>query len=282
MAKWADAIDDYTSWMRIAGKADGTIALRRYHLRQLAEANLRRSPWRISTDDLIRWMAAHDWQPGTRQTYVSTLRGFYGWAHRFRRARRNPAADLPPIRLPRRVPRPTPDDVWLAAMASASDRDRLVLALGSYAGMRRGEIAAARWDWIGADHIRVTGKGGHTRLVPLHPQLGELLDAERDRRKTGSYGSGYRYQPADDGGFLFPGRGTGTHLRPEAIGRAASRVLGPAWALHSTRHRFGTRAYAGSRDLAAVQDLLGHSSPTITRGYTRVSDHALRAAVDSV
>jgi len=51
--------------------------------------------------------------------------------------------------------------------------------------------------------------------------------------------------------------------------------------LHGLRHRFATRAYARSRDLRAVQELLGHASPAITQRYVAVSDMNLRAAMNA-
>ena len=47
---------------------------------------------------------------------------------------------------------------------------------------------------------------------------------------------------------------------------------------HMFRHRFATRILAGTSNLAATQDLLGHSSPTTTRIYARLSNANLAAA----
>jgi site-specific recombinase XerD len=51
------------------------------------------------------------------------------------------------------------------------------------------------------------------------------------------------------------------------------------WTAHTLRHRFATVAYAGERDLLAVQVLLGHSKPETTRLYVLIPDASLRAAV---
>ena len=57
-----------------------------------------------------------------------------------------------------------------------------------------------------------------------------------------------------------------------------SRALGGA-STHSLRHRAATAAYAGTRDLRAVQELLGHSRPETTAGYVLVPGGAVRAAM---
>jgi len=47
---------------------------------------------------------------------------------------------------------------------------------------------------------------------------------------------------------------------------------------HTLRHRYASRAYAGTRDLRAVQTLLGHSKPETTLRYTAIPDGGLQAA----
>jgi site-specific recombinase XerC len=50
------------------------------------------------------------------------------------------------------------------------------------------------------------------------------------------------------------------------------------YTMHTLRHRFGTRAYRGSRNLRAVQELLGHASIATTERYTAIDDDEIRAA----
>jgi site-specific recombinase XerC len=51
---------------------------------------------------------------------------------------------------------------------------------------------------------------------------------------------------------------------------------------HQLRHRAATVALEGTKNLAAVQDFLGHAKPETTRIYARVGDDALRAVADSL
>lgn len=53
------------------------------------------------------------------------------------------------------------------------------------------------------------------------------------------------------------------------------------WTAHTFRHRLATRAYAGTRDLLAVSELLGHSRPETTQRYVLLPDDALVAAVEA-
>lgn len=279
---WVTAIDLYTEWMRAAGTRPNTITKRRYQLSRFAEEHLGESPWQIKTDQLVEWLSRYAWQPETRRSYRAAIRSFYTWGRLTAQAETNPAEVLPRIRAPKGLPRPTPDQVLTAALARASDRDRLMLTCAAFAGMRRAEIAAARWDWFGDTHVRITGKGGHVRSVPLHPRLAREVRTEWNHRRGGERGTGYRYYAGYDT-YLFPGQ-SGEPMHPDVIGKIVTRALGaPGWTAHTLRHRFLTRAYVGGgRDILAVQQLAGHSSLTTTQRYTQIPDGALFDAVAAV
>ena len=275
--RWARAIDGWTVWMRAAGMRPRTVELRRYQVGHLAEAHLRRSPWSVKHADLIGWLDGQAWSAETRKSYRAALRSFYAWAQQAGHTRRNPAANLPPVRVPRGMPRPTPERVLEQAIARAPDRTRLVLLLAAYAGLRRAEIAGLRWDHVADGVIRVDGKGGHVRHVPVHDRVAFALEAERLRRERGTFGAGWRYTAHPDGPFVFPGR-YGRGVSADNIGRVAATALGD-YGGHTLRHRFAGRAYAATRDLGVVQQLLGHASPTTTAVYARADRAAMAEAV---
>jgi integrase len=260
---WLSVVDAYLLWLVAAGCTAGTVRLRRYYLVRLAQRHPH--PWRVSEADLIEFLATEGWAAETRKSARSSVRSFYGWASTVGRIRDDPSRDLPPVRPPAGMPRPAPRQVIAAALAKAGRRERLMVLLAVLAGLRRGEIAGLHTDDItddgGGPALRVRGKGGRVRLVPLH----RMLAAEMAR------------VPA---GFVFPGAIDG-HLSPLWVGKLLSRLLGPGWSAHTLRHRFATDAAAGG-DLLAVQRLLGHSKPETTIRYTQIGDTALRSATDHV
>lgn len=257
---WETELDGFVQHLRAAGAADSTVRLRRMHLER-ALTWLGMPPWSATTPDLEAYLAAHEWAAETRKSVRSSLRAFYGWAEEAGHVEVDPSRRLPNVTVPQGKPKPAPDDVVERALASASERTRLMVMLAAYAGLRRAEIAGLHSDDVIGDVLRVTGKGGKTRIVPMHPHLVEALDGVR----------GYVF-PGDDGG----------HLSPDWVGRVLSKVLGKGWTAHTLRHRFATRAYAGQRDILTVQQLLGHASVATTQRYTQVPDDALRRAVMSV
>lgn len=219
----------------------------------------------LTGDELEAWLANPDWSPATKRSQRGTLRAFFRWAVAAQLLERDPCATLPPVRTPRGLPRPAGETDYLAALVRADDRERRALRLGAECGLRRGEIARVRGDDLTHDllgwSLRVKGKGGHVRLVPVPDDLAE------DLRQTGL-------------GWVFPSP-RGGHLTPAHLGKLVSRLLPDGVATHALRHRAGTRAYAGTRDLRAVQEFLGHAKPETTAIYTQVPAAAIRQAMEA-
>lgn len=249
--------------MRSAGRPDTTIYLRTSHIHRFArETGV--GPWDADLDGMVNWLGSNGWAQETRRSHRGSLRAFYGWAHVAGRMRTNPAALLPPVKVPRGKPRPAPEGTYRRAAATARPREALMLRLAAHTGLRRAEVARVHTrdvedDLIGCS-LRVKGKGGRVRRVPLLDDIAAEI----------------RSHPP---GFVFPGQIAG-HLSPAHVGRLVSRSLPDGWTAHNLRHRFAGQAYAVDRDIRAVQELLGHASVVTTQIYTPVPPGALRSAVN--
>lgn len=225
-------------------------------------------PYTLSVEDLVVYLGSkRSWSAETRRSYRASLRTFYSWAQATGRRLDNPAGLLPSVKVPRGIPRPAPDLIYRAALLEADRRSRLMIQLAAQCGMRRGEIARTRREHVVPDlvghSLHVIGKGGHERLVPLPRDLArEMLESPP--------------------GWLFPSSArAGAHLTPHHVGKLVSRHLPEGWTTHTLRHRCATVAYASTRDLRAVQELLGHAKPETTARYTQVPVDAIRQAVNA-
>lgn len=251
---------DFEQHQEAASCSPQTIALRRFHLRRL-ERDTGRDALSLTTADLELWLSNPDWSPATKRSHRTTLRVFYAWAHRSGRISSDPAAVLPPVRVRRGQPRPANETAYARAVSRADDRLRRALRLGGECGLRRDEIVRVRVEHVERDLIgwclRVVGKGGHVRLVPLPDDLADDLLA---------LGSGWVF-PSPRGGHLTAGH----------LGKLVKQALGTS--THTLRHRAGTRAYAGTLDLRAVQEFLGHADPATTAIYTKVERASIRGAL---
>jgi len=279
---WADSVQAYSTRMRAAGKAPRTIALHLAYLRQLADV-FPSGPSEVTADGLTRWLARDGWAPETRRSARSVVRLYFAAAVDRGHVAHSPADHLDRVRVPRALPRPASNDAFARALRTADDRQRLMLVLGAYAGLRAAEIAAVRPATDMQDgFLFVRGKGGHQRTVPIHPAVASEIAAELARRRAGQLGSGFRYYAdVTPDGWLFPSP-NGAHVTPGSVSHVLGRLLPDHWTAHTLRHRFASQAYDNTRDLRTIQELLGHSSPVTTARYTAISNERMRAAVASL
>jgi integrase/recombinase XerC len=171
---------------------------------------------------------------------------------------------------------PGQEGVWTRTHAGKRERDRLLLALFAYGGLRRSELLSLDCDDVDLDRrlIRVrNAKGGRQRVVPIHPGLVPLFACyARTRPSTGD--------PA-----LFLGI-QGRRLTPTIMAVTFRRYATAAGlnkrkriTPHTLRHVFATELLGAGANLRQIQELLGHKHLDSTQRYTRVNAHQLRGAV---
>lgn len=264
-AAWVDPLRQFTQWMRASDYPTSTQDKRHYHLRRFANTS-RLTPFEVTTEDLIEYLGAHAWSAQTKRSHRATLRAFYTWAHASGKIGTDPAALLPIVRTQAGSPRPIPESELRQAVATAGEREQIMIRLGAEASMRSCEICLVNVsDVIGAAggySILVHGKGNKTRVVPIDDGLAVRL-LERGRSNAG--------------GWVFEGKIEG-HLSNKRVIELLSDALPGKWAGHSLRHRYGTITYQGSHDLRSVQENMGHANVSTTQIYTGIDDDQRRHA----
>lgn len=153
------------------------------------------------------------------------------------------------------------------------------MALAYLSGTRRAELVSIHVADIELDppSIRVVGKGGKQRLVPLSPTAAPFLAAWLEVRGTSA---GPLFCPISRGGTLGVGRAlTGEAVRQLLKRRALAAGL-TAISPHDLRRTYAGDLLDAGADLPAVQQLLGHASPATTSRYDRRGDRARRAAAE--
>jgi len=236
----------------------------------------------VETRDMRAWMAsARANGRGARSLAraLSALKGFSRWL-----AEREDGFDATAIlsaRAPRHqrpLPRPLDEAAALAVTESISDdraeawvraRDMAVVTLLYGGGLRISEALGLAGRDAGTvttpgASLRILGKGGKERLVPVIPAIAQAVTAYLAICPW----------PMDADAPLFRGL-RGGPLNPRMITRAMERVrlrLGlPATATpHALRHSFATHLLSAGGDLRAIQELLGHASLSTTQIYTGV------------
>ena len=246
----------------------------------------------VGPADLRRFLAAeavHRPAASSQARTVAALKGFFRFCVENEALDRDPALVLrtPKKReaLPDVLDRPEivrllgmPDrpGVWQRDFAGKRERDRLLLALFAYAGLRRSELLGLDWDDVNLERrlLRVrNAKGGRQRVVPLHPALVPLFVGYLQTREP-------LVEPA-----LFVGV-QGRRLSQTILAQTFLRYARAAGVTerkrvtpHTLRHVFASELLTAGANLRQIQELLGHRHLDSTQRYTRVTAHQLRGAV---
>jgi site-specific recombinase XerD len=276
----------YLDWMRARGASPATLRAYAADLRQLGRwlSAGGIAPQDADTRTLRRY-AAHlgtlRYAPATAARKLSAVRGMYAWMHDRGAIARSPATLVPGPKKTRTLPATLSAaevERLLDAPAGTSPRDlrdRALIELLYGCGLRAAEACDLdlRDVRLDAEHVRVTGKGGKQRVVPLGGAATAALRRYLARGRP-------RMAAAPSGRLFVSVRGRPLH--PSDVRRALLRALGRAGVAerspHALRHTFATHLLEGGADLRSIQDLLGHASVGTTQVYTHVSVRHLRQA----
>lgn len=155
------------------------------------------------------------------------------------------------------------DRPWVAA------RDMAVLSLCYGAGLRISEaLAVSRADLDGTA-MRVTGKGGKTRLVPLIASVRAAIETYLELCPF-NLGPSQPLFRGTKGGVLSP-----RLIQLRVVQLRSALGLPPSATPHALRHSFATHLLGRGGDLRAIQELLGHASLSTTQIYTAVDTDRL-------
>lgn len=208
---------------------------------------------------------------------MSAIRSFFTDAAKRGLVPANPAAG---VRQPKR-PAPLPKALSAGALGKSLDaivgdtpidvRDRAILELLYSSGLRVSELASLRvGDVERTEMLRVVGKGGKTRVVPIGKAAREAI--RRYLREGRPQLAGEQAYSA-----LWVGA-RGGPLDTRGVRRVVQKRVGTF--PHALRHSFATHLLEGGADLRSVQELLGHVELATTQIYTSVSRRHLRSTYE--
>lgn len=247
-------LNEYAQHLRARNLAPRTIHLRLTHARALAQIP---PP---TTTELEQWTnpPRSSYAAETIKSRRASARSFFSWLHATGKRPDDPSAALAAVNVPKTLPRVIPDSDFAKALLATTGATRAAILLARYACLRLNEIATLKTTDRHGDFLLVRGKGGKERIVYLAPDLLHALnELEREQGP----------------GYYFPGRFAG-HVHKDALHKIIKRVTG--WNPHALRHAGATTAYRRTKDLRAVQMMLGHSSIKTTERYLHINDDALR------
>ncbi len=278
---FADAL-----WME-RGLSDNTLAAYRSDLNAFANWLDKQQVSLVAAqrNDLLEYLAERAKQ-GTRvrttARLLSSLRRFYQYLVREGKLQEDPSARIDAPRLMKSVPKFLTEEE-VEKLLSAADisrplglRDRTMLEILYASGLRVSELVTLDIYQVNMQQgvVRITGKGGKERLVPM----GEEAISWLDRYMRESRPDILKGRPCD---ALFPTNRAASMTRQSfwhiikryAQAAGINKQLSP----HTLRHAFATHLLNHGADLRVVQMLLGHSNLSTTQIYTHVARERLKS-----
>ncbi|MBD29177.1 MAG: tyrosine recombinase [Verrucomicrobiaceae bacterium] len=154
-------------------------------------------------------------------------------------------------------------------------RDRAMIELLYSSGLRLGEIIEALLEnlYLDEGHIRVTGKGNKTRIIPIGKKAIEEISyyLDKGRKKLVNSKSSSHIFLSIRGTKLSPSR-IWQIVRDRSKRANLKQPIHP----HQLRHSFATHLLSGGADLRMIQEMLGHADISTTQAYTHVDEKGLR------
>lgn len=301
---FSDVVGDFLGFLRVeCGLRPASVeAYQRDTLElfeHLAELGVS-SPANIEPPDLIRHVQhlsrERSLASASVARHIATIKVLSRWMYATGRAEADPASHLDqPARWKRlpdvlnkkqmralvEAPMPTPGakpgtiPLWM--------RDRAILELMYASGLRASEVGRVALSEVDLDarELRVEGKGGRVRVVPVGVPAADAIDRyTRDCRTL--LVTAERAAERRDQGRLFLTR-TGRPIDRVRVWQLVKKHAEAAGLRnvhpHTLRHSFATHLLAGGADLRIVQDLLGHADLATTQIYTHVDRQRLRDTV---
>ncbi|HTE15231.1 MAG TPA: tyrosine recombinase XerC [Burkholderiales bacterium] len=218
---------------------------------------------------------------------LSAWRGLYRYLVRDRGFKANPCVGIRAPKVARRLPHAQSPDEAARLMNIDEDetlalRDKAMFELFYSSGLRLSELTGlALGDINAADGtVRVTGKGGKTRVVPVGRHALAALDGWLTQRALLARGDANEDETAlflGQGGRRLGARAVQLRFKHWAAKLGLDRSLHP----HVLRHSFASHVLQSSGDLRAVQEMLGHASISTTQVYTQLDFQHLAKVYDA-
>lgn len=232
--------------------------------------------------DYQAWLTDQDYKQTSRARMLSAIRRLFQYLHREKIRIDDPSAMLVSPKLPKRLPKDL-TEAQVDALLSAPDtnnamelRDKAMLELLYATGLRVTELVSLTMENISLRQgvVRVMGKGGKERLVPMGENAVEWIETFLQQGRSELLG-----ETTSD--VVFPSKRARQMTRQTfwhrikyyaVLAGIETELLSP----HVLRHAFATHLLNYGADLRVVQMLLGHSDLSTTQIYTHVATERLK------
>ena len=273
----------YLTEQRQRNRSPHTLIAYEHELRELANLlPATAQPARRDFQAAFRQLSQRGLHPASLARALSAWRQYCDYLVRQGSLKTNPVRDIKPPKKPQRLPRAIERDTLNALLDQPAEpddtlalRDQAIAELLYGSGLRLAELASLNLNdvYLDAGWLNVRGKGNKQRQVPLTQSSAALLRQWLAQRPA---------QPHETALFTTQ-RGTrlGSRQIAKRLDNWAQQHGSPQHiSPHMLRHSFAGHLLQASRDIRAVQDLLGHASLSSTQIYTKLDFDHLAAVYD--
>lgn len=266
-------IEEWVWWQQARGLSSRTVNDRADYIRRLDD------PLTLTSKSIDRVLMNPQYKVGTKKVYYSHIRAWSKWLVMTGRRADDPTTFSPPPRMPKGKPRPLHDQHVEALLTNTGmyRRTRVMILLGLLAGLRVSEIASIRGDNFDrvAGVLYIVGKGSKERVIPIHPDLLEVVE----------------WMPPRGTWFRSPVGNRINHAGGQILSRTVSTTVSKTmtragissrYTPHSLRHTFATRLVRAGVGIEKVRVLMGHEDLSTTQIYTQVDGFQLTEAIRSL
>lgn len=282
-----DEVQAYVEYLAVGrGVSANTVAAYRRDVNEFAGIMKDKPVGEIKQADIEAWLGAlvkKDNGARSSARKLSAVRGFFTFMRERGWVANDPTELVPLPKIPQTLPKAlSVEDMRKLLAAPLGDspsevRLRLMLQLLYATGLRVSELCGLSLDAVAEGEgvlLRVVGKGGKTRMVPLGEVASGTLHVylqEARPRLKGSQGPWV---------FAGPSGQALSRVRVFQLLKEAGARVGVVVAPHHLRHTFATHLLQNDADLRAVQLMLGHASLNTTQIYTKVAQQRLKDTLD--
>lgn len=262
-------LEEYVGWLKLKGRSSETI---KHHLVDLKYVRkyLNKSFLEASHSDLVKALIKLKEERGlvdnSMARKIATVRSFYKFLVEMEYIDRNPAERIETPKRNVKIPIVLSEkEVRRLLNVADNVRDKTLIAVFIYTGARLKEVLNLTWSDIDFENktIKLKGKGGKERIIPLHPKLEEIL---------------IEYRKMQQEFFVF----SISKRRIQQIISKLGEKIGVKTHPHMLRHTFATTLLRKGVDLRTIQVLLGHSKLDTTQIYLTVSDIRKKEAISKL
>lgn len=218
---------------------------------------------------------------------IAVIKSFFKYLYYHDLVAKNPAELLKMPRRQKRLPKflneietakllSAPDRITCSRVSKFKIRDKLILTLFIYTGIRKSELLGLNWQDIdlGSNYLIVRKSKNKTdRVIPLHDKVSKLLDLYLSIRL-----------PLTDNALIIGEQGK--RLTKASLNNLFKRCInlsgltGKGYTIHSLRHTFATRLLARDVNLVKIKNLLGHRSIESTEIYLHTTSKELADSIN--